>query len=193
MWTTAKGYPRRSCDQRCNMEIYPSYSIISFTAEQPKIQSKDYPYRNWRFWTIDHRPADTFPVKEWYLISISLQLRDKNATGFNWVPCLEMSNTHSPVFLRYAVAFWDSSSSSGCIRIQPMPSALQLFFKKFVSWGRSEITPDKRWCWPSTHEIKQLYPVYKPSWELVVNNRFVISGVGVSISIKNMAQIGYRN
>ena len=54
--TTAKLYPRSSFDQRCIMEILPSYSIICFTAEQPQSQQNKHPHRNRRFW----------PITPWY-------------------------------------------------------------------------------------------------------------------------------
>ena len=62
------------------------------------------------------------------------------------------------------------------------------FSKKLFFGGQSEIIPENKWCRPSTHKIKQLDLVYKPSWELIVDNRCGISGAGVSVSIPNMAQ-----
>jgi hypothetical protein len=55
--------------------------------------------------------------------SVSVHERDPNATGFN-------RRSYFPVSTNFLVAQMDFALSACCIKIQPMPSALQSVFKK---------------------------------------------------------------
>ena len=56
--------------------------------------------------------------------------RDPNAKGLNRAPFLARSKNHSPVSRKSLTAHCDSYSSTGCIRIQLTPSALQPLLRR---------------------------------------------------------------
>ena len=65
---------------------------------------------------------------------------EPKAMGLRRGPFLDKSKRQSPVSLRVAKALRDSSSSAGCMRIQPIPSALQSVLRKV---GRSGLNRAK--------------------------------------------------
>ena len=101
--------------------------------EQSHIHQKRHPQRYRLFWLIDHRPLAALPVKECKFFSAKVQLRDPKAIDFNRAPCFDKSNKHLPVVVRTLEARIESSSSTGCMIIQPMPSLIQSVFKNVGS------------------------------------------------------------
>ena len=56
---------------------------------------------------------------------MSVHDREPNLTGLSLAPFIERSKRHVPDLRSSSVAAVDSSSSAGCIRMNPIPSALQ--------------------------------------------------------------------
>lgn len=110
--------------------MLPLYSRIYLISLQSHIHQKWFPQRKCLSWTIAHLPADVSPTKEWYLRSKSVHDRDPNLTGRNITPSLQKSNKHYPVLNKFFVAFCDSASSVGYIKIHPIPSALWYVIRK---------------------------------------------------------------
>ena len=90
------------------------------------------------------RPHPASPTKEWYFFSISLQALDPNEIGCNLGPDFVRSKRHSPVSLSRVMALVESLLCSGCIKIKPIPSALQSVFKNIGLYGsnRAQIGDD---------------------------------------------------
>ena len=84
---------------------------------------------------IVHRPHAPSPLKEWKFLLLSVQPRDPNEIGFNQAPRRERSNRHIPIFFKRRAALTESSSLVGYIKIHPIPSLLQSFFKHVIFVG----------------------------------------------------------
>ena len=67
-----------------------------------------------------------------------MQHEDPKATGRSLELDLVMSNIHGPPFSNMTAALYEDSSEAGCIRMYPIPSALQSVLKK-VSFGGSNL------------------------------------------------------
>ena len=99
-------------------------------AEQSHSHQKCEPHKNRRFFPIAHLPQDASPMNEWKFFSFILQLLDPKATALSLALPLDKSKSQISSFNNLLVAWTDSSSSAGCIRIRPIPLLLQSAFKK---------------------------------------------------------------
>ena len=87
------------------------------------------PHKYFLFWLIAQRPQAHSPTKEWYFFSKPEQEREPKAIGRRRRPDRLKSKRHTPVFSNLEIASRQSLVTLGCIKIQPIPSALQSVFK----------------------------------------------------------------
>ena len=103
---------------------------ISLIDAQSHNHQKCCPQRRCLLLTIVHIPYAVSPTNELYLLSKSMHAQYQNSKGLNLAPFLLWSKRHSTVSRKNLTAYCDSSSYTGCIRIHPMPSALQSVLMK---------------------------------------------------------------
>ena len=112
------------------MGMMPSYLSISLIAAQSHNHQKCCPQRRCLFWPISHIPHAVSPTNELYFLSKSIHDQYQNAKGLNRAPFLLRSKIHSPVLHKSLIAHYNSSSSTVCIKVHPMPYTLQSFWSK---------------------------------------------------------------
>ena len=136
--TIEKWYPKSSWSQRQIMGILPSYLSNSIIAMKSHNHQKWCPQIRYLLWPMHHLTHAVYPTNELYFLSKSVHHQYPNAKGLNLAPFLLKSKRYSPVSHKSLTASCNSLSYVVCIRIQPMPSAIQPVLMK-VGLPRSDL------------------------------------------------------
>ena len=115
--------------------MLPSYSIISLISAQSHNYQKFCPQRRCLFCPISHLPHAVSLSMKLYFLSNYVHDRYLNTKGLNIASFLPISKRHYPISSNSLTDFCYSSSSTGSIRIHPVPSVLQLVLSKFGLFG----------------------------------------------------------